>query len=325
MSKDCKPGLPPALAGLGRVAVHMADPGAHAVLSRLARRLEAGGADVRFLLEGWSAAHAVVPAHAVLPDVAAAASRDALLLGARSDFAATRALIDRCRALGLPTLFVFDAWKNHRLNFVDPAGGAVSLPDRVGVIDAYQEGLVREALADALPPGRDVSIVVLGHAALEEQAAAIAAQTGEARARLRRRLGAENGRRLLLFLSEPMRRDYREANGLDPGYDERDALAAFFRDHVRPGDRAAVKLHPRQDVAETAAVLAGLGLPEAPALLAAEPLEPLLAAADHVFGMTSTALHAAIAAGRPVTSLQPGRNAYGRTLSHPALEARLAT
>lgn len=323
MSTDCKPGLPPALTGRTRVAVHMADPGACAVLSRMGKRLEADGATVSYLLEGWSAAHAVVPKDAVLPNIAAATGHDLLLLGARSDFAASRALIDRCRALGLQSLFVFDAWKNHRLNFVAPDTGAVSLPDRVGVIDAYQRQCVLAELADVAPPDLDSRLVVLGHPAIEEQAASVAATTGQACANLRHRLGARD-RRLLLFLNEPMRRDYLQANGLDPGYDEFDALAAFFSHHVRPGDRVVVKLHPRQDPVETVAFLAGLGLAETPAVLAAEPLEPLLAAANHVFGMTSTALHAAIAAGRPVTSLQPGRNAYGQTLSHPALEARLA-
>ncbi|GFK94838.1 hypothetical protein NNJEOMEG_02686 [Fundidesulfovibrio magnetotacticus] len=307
-----------AFAGVDHAVLLCCDPGGWAVLSRLGRRLLDLGVRVDCLLEGWCAANAAPPMGAARIDsLEQAAGARLLLYAARSEFHRNRAMLPACRAMGLPTLFAFDSWKNHRVNFVDPDTGETALPGRIGVIDAYQKGLVLEALADVAPPDLAERVFVLGHPALEEQALAVRAVSAERRRELRRVLGAE-GRTLRLFLTEPVRQDYYRTNRLDPGYDEFTALEVFLACHTAPGEAAAVKLHPRQNRAEMEAFLAGR------AVLAEGPLEELLAAADHVYGMTSTALHAALAAGKPVTSLQPGRTPYGKTLSHPALEARLA-
>jgi len=166
------------------------------------------------------------------------------------------------------------------------------------------------------PPDLEARLLVLGHPALEEQTLAVLAVSPVRREALRRGLGA-GGRCLRLFLTEPVRQDYFLTNRLDPGYDEFKALEAFLARHAGPEDLACVKLHPRQDRAGMEAFLAGR------AAVVEGTLEELIAASDHVYGMTSTALHVAIGAGKPVTSLQPGRTPYGATLSHPALEARL--
>jgi hypothetical protein len=313
-----------AFGDLGRAAVLGVDPGGWAVLSRHGKRLLHSGCVVDFLLEGWCASNARAPEGGrVIGGLEDAAGADILLFAARSEFHVNRAMMRRCARMGLRTMFVFDSWKNHRLNFVDPVSAEAVFPDKIGVIDAHQKRLLLDELSHAAPPGLEDRVMILGHPALEEQARAVMAIAPERREALRARLGA-SGRTLRLFLTEPVRLDYRLTNGLDPGYDEFSSLELFLTRHVTPGELAAVKLHPRQHRTEIARHTAAVCPAGVEAVLADGPLEDMLACADHVYGMTSTALHVAIAAGLPVTSIQNGRNAYGETLSHPALEARLA-
>ena len=91
--------------------------------------------------------------------------------------------------------------------------------------------------------------------------------------------------------------------------------------------RILIKPHPRHDKGTIAAFLHSLS--DARTLdyvtVIDEKVEHLVAIADEVYGMTSIALIAAIWAGKKTTSLQVGRNAYGRTLSNPILEPHALT
>jgi hypothetical protein len=87
----------------------------------------------------------------------------------------------------------------------------------------------------------------------------------------------------------------------------------------RPGVRVLVKPHPRQ-AAFGDAELAPLRERGVVVRTVSGPFEPLTAAADEIWGMTSLALIAALKAGKPVISFQPGRTALGRAQSNPYLE-----
>lgn len=321
--------MAPLLGGAKRVHLLCADPGALALLGLLEPALREAGLPGAFFTEAWAAGRGdprgAAFSREALRRAVAEPGRELLLLGARMDFARTRQIVDFCRALGLPTALVLDHWKNYAEHFTGRPGdaGASVLPDWVLVPD----DLAREALlakleelpplAAGLPPER---VLVLGHPALEASARAIAGADPDAVRALRADLFPDGGPLAVLFL-DPVR--------IEDGYGYGVAsvlefLARWMPEH-RPGWSLAVKPHPRQDPPLAAADLEPLARAGVAARLVAGAFEPLAAAADEVWGMTSLALIAAIRAGRPVVSFQPGRTEAGREQSNLHLEGCVIT
>jgi hypothetical protein len=300
----------------GAVHVHCADPGAFALLDELEPTLRVAGMAGVMFVEGWalsaSCGRCVPFSEAALR--AAAAPGDTLLLGVQVDFARTRLLIRLCRKLEIASVLVFDHWKNYTEHFLGTEGpvlpDAVLLPDELG-----RETLLARFAAHAALRGYDPDrAAVLGHPAMERSVAAICGASEASSKSLLRSLGVEDRPVAALFLDPVVPED-----GF--GYDVATVLDFIGRwmDDNRPGVRILVKPHPRQ-TAFGDADLAPLRDRGVVARTVSGPFEPLTAAADEIWGMTSLVLVAALKAGKPVISFQPGRTALGRAQSNPYLE-----
>ena len=304
--------------------VYAADPGAWAVLSRFARLLQGRGKRVAYWLEGWAAEHAGdVPgseALAGLGDLDRFPREGTLVVyGAQRQFSRNYQVVAACRDRGMATLFVFDSWKNYRINFHDRRTGRLYLPSKIAVIDARMRKDLADALADVTDASQALDIDCLGQPALEESAACIRDLPEAQREALRKRCNP-GGKRVSVFVMEPVLGDYIRTNGIDPGYDECKILCCFFDRFASRSDKVLIKMHPRQTDEDVKRVRQCIPDGMDAEILFDEKVEHLMAIADAVFGMTSIALNAAIMAGVKTYSIQTGRNEYGRTMSNPALE-----
>jgi dTDP-4-amino-4,6-dideoxygalactose transaminase len=285
------------LSGYRRLHVYTVDPGAHAMARELVPIIREDGRLVSWFADGWSAAHAVTcrPSselpQALLPG-------DGLILGSQTNYSRTQAVIRQAATSEAKSIFIFDHWKNYGEHF---AGGA--LADAIVVPD----DVARTALMAALGEAAARRVQVLPHLALAAAVERIA----------KRPLCPEAG--LIAVLLDPTE----AADGL--GYDWRNMLAAMaecaaqrnrLHDHVR----VLVRPHPRQDVAMVSDGLCEFAWRGIPAATDTGDVEMLIARASEIWGMTTTALNVALAAGKPVKSFQIGRNAAGAKASNPHIE-----
>lgn len=298
------------------VHVHCADPGAWALLGELEPALRAAGLPGAVFVEGWAADAAAGRGEPFSPAAfrAAAAPGDLLLLGARVDYARTRHVMALCREAGVACALVLDHWKNYAEHFLGDHGPV--LPDRVLVPDEMAaRGLAeRFAVHPALSALTPCPVTVLGHPAMEKSLERIRAQSPEESQAVLRSLGVAGSPVAALFL-DPVRPE----DGY--GYDAASVVAfvARWARGNRPHTAVLVKPHPRQP-GPGEEYLAPFRDHGVAARLASGPFEPLVAAADEVWGMTSMVLVTALRAGRPVISFQPGRTESGRNQSNPYLE-----
>jgi hypothetical protein len=179
-----------------------------------------------------------------------------------------------------------DQWANIGLRF--PGATANDWPDRLCVIDEHDAGLAR-AIA---PVG--VAIDVTGSPALENICRQVAALRAQG-------VKSEAGR--VLFASEPMADQgaYRRENGCND--EDSFVLACALLLFYHPDSTLVLRLHPRDSRARWEPLLP----PNLKVEWDADTRATSLARAERVFGMRSFFLLEALAAGVPVTSLQPAR------------------
>lgn len=325
--------LEPVLRGVTRAHVYCADPGAYAMLGLLEPMLRTAGIPGAFFVEGWAVTKADPRAVAFSREALRRSTQadgdgrgtDLLLLGAQVDFGRTRQVLDFCRSLGIRTALVFDHWKNFSEHFIgrsgDTGGAVLSdfilLPDEAARTGLFSRFEAHPALAGQLVPER---AILFGHPALDASARAIRQTTPAEVQELRRGLDCGCGP-LAALLLDPVRME----DGY--GYDVASLLEFLARwmPEQRPGTALLVKPHPRQEPPLTQDDLAPLTGRGVTARLCDCSFEPLVAAVDEVWGMTSLALIAARKAGKPVVSFQPGRTEAGREQSNLYLEECVIT
>jgi hypothetical protein len=281
------------LSGYERIHFYTVDPGAHAIaveLIPLARDLSLLSG---WFAEGWSAAHAAGSRPALELNTVLGVGRT-LLLGSQMDYLRTRSLLRAAAGAGATTVFVFDHWKNYAEHFGDnPLPDIVVVPDTIA-----QEQFLAAVGAHAAPRLR-----VLPHPGVDAAAERV----------MSCRVEVKPG--LIAMLLDPTE----AADGL--GYNWRGALAsAFAAAGARRGARLLVKPHPRQDTDAVKAEVATLDGDHRMAEVYAGETDRLIATADEVWGMTTSALNVALAVGKPIRSFQIGRNAKGERASNPHIE-----
>jgi hypothetical protein len=279
-----------------RIHVYTVDPGAHALAVELVPLIEQMGRLCGWYAEGWSARER--PACRAADQLPGALSRgDSLILGSQTNFARTQSMIRATLSAGASPIFLFDHWKNFSDHF-----GTGPLPDVIVVPDDMARDLLLvEIGAHAAPV-----VKVLPHLAIEAAAD-----------RVRGHDMPRSGMiALLLDPTEP-------ADEL--GYDWRTTLAAAAELAAeRQGLRILVKPHPRQNVdTVTRELISRRG--HVSCEIFQGDTERLVAAADEVWGMTTVVLNVALAAGKPIRSLQIGRNDRGRRASNPHIEPFVIT
>ncbi|TCS62998.1 glycosyltransferase family protein [Varunaivibrio sulfuroxidans] len=202
-----------------------------------------------------------------------------------------------CRAHGLASLAVIEAWSNFKARF-EAASGDLVLPDAIAAVDEES----RRVLADA--PWCTVPVYVVGQPHLQRVAQDLrAARAGRIRGDVP----------LLAFFSEPIDDDYGRARR---GFDQFEIAAHLVATVARAGDRRiAIKPHPREDAGAWRRWL-DASLSQGVATLDVSDTSDLLIRADAVIGMTSMVLLEAALGGAPTLSVQIGR---AETV-HPIIE-----
>lgn len=280
------------LAAHSSVLLYTVDPGAHAIGLELSTLLASCGRLQGWYAEGWSLmrrpeCRAAMELRANLHD------GTTLLLGSQTNFARTHHFLQLARDSGARSIFVFDHWKNYAEHFQpDLLADQIVVPDDAG----------KKALLEAIGPRFAGCIFVLPHPGIDAAVARIHACT----------LRLPGAIAVLLDPTEA-------ADGL--GYDWRSVLQEVaLRAAALPAASFLIKPHPRQHIDTVQAFVAGLGLPPTQLRLVDMDTERLIAAADEVWGMTTIALVSAFKAGKPIKSIQPGRNNRGRAASNHYLE-----
>lgn len=281
------------LAGHERIHIYTADPGAHAIAVELVPVARDLGRLSGWFAEGWSAARNpdCRPSSELDPALGAGAT---LLLGSQVDYERTQAHLDAARAAGVTTIFVFDHWKNYAEHF-----GGRPLPDVIVVPDM----IAREQFLGAVGSHAAPRLRVLPHPGIDAAAEHVSA------------LGVEVRKGTIALLLDPTEL----LDGL--GYDWRGSLASAMA--AAEAERTSVLLvkpHPRQNVDLVGEEIAMLNGQRKTAELYSGDTESLIAMAEEVWGMTTSALNVALAVGKPIRSFQIGRNAKGERASNPHIE-----
>lgn len=309
------------------IVLYIVDPGAYKVLSALNTFLKKENHQPFVITEGW-ARESIIEQERLDRFInwdeleRFAATKNILLIyGAQNNFKRNYEVIDLCQSLSISTLFVFDSWKNYRINFYDSNTGRLYLPDRIAAIDEYCKQSFIDELRDYIPEDYNEHVDITGHLAIEESSLYINSIKNAQFNKLKLLYNPEN-KILNLFIMEPIRKDFFETNRLNPGYDEYTILQYYFNNIHKEDERVLIKLHPRQNKEDVYLFFTDNLKYEKYDyhIVGNEKIEHLLAIADKIYGMTSIALNTAIQAGRNVMSLQIGRTEYGKTLSNPALE-----
>jgi hypothetical protein len=281
------------LSGHRHIHVYTADPGAHAIAVELVPLARDLGVLSGWFAEGWSAARSAECRPAVelksVLDIGAT-----LLFGSQTDYGRTQSHLCAARAAGASTIFVFDHWKNYAEHF-----GGQALADIIVVPDMIAHHQFLPAVGAYAAP----RLRVLPHPGVDAAAERVAAY------------GVPPREGTIALLLDPTE----AADGL--GYDWRGALASAFAEAwARPEARLLVKPHPRQDIGSVEHEIARLNSNRKLAELYSEETERLIAIAQEVWGMTTSALNVALAVGKPIRSFQIGRSARGERASNPHIE-----
>jgi hypothetical protein len=281
------------LARYRRIHFYTADPGAHAIAVELVPLARDLGHLSGWFAEGWSAARNAGCRPAPELESALDAS-STLLLGSQTDYRRTQSLLGAAAAAGAATVFVFDHWKNYAEHF-----GGRPLPDVIVVPDTIAQAQFLAAVGAHAEP----HLQILPHPGIDAAAERVMSCQAEAR------------QGVIALLLDPTE----VADGL--GYDWREALiSASAMASARPHARLLVKPHPRQNVDAVKDEIKNLQINQLGVELYAGETEALIAMADEVWGMTTSALNVALAVGKPIRSFQIGRNAKGKRASNPHIE-----
>jgi hypothetical protein len=295
----------------GRVVIAARDAGAAAALAPVARALVRDG-ELAVSIVGAEKAVPVFQTHGLpvlaFPERPTADQAAALLRREQATVVLTGTSMEpryeksfwvAAERVGLGSVAVLDHWCNYAERFTverpfDALPGTLAVMDEAAADRLVSEGCPRDRIAVTGQPHFDD--VVQGTRTFDRE-------------QVRRELGIEVDRVVLVFASEPQARYYGSGPS-DPrflGYTEDDALMAVTRAArtVAPRALLIVKLHPL----EAGDAFYDLGDGDAGVetqTIRAYPPEHLIAAADVVLGMTSVFLLEAALTGVPAISVRPG-------------------
>jgi hypothetical protein len=311
------------------ILVYAVDPGAWAMLSKVASFLISKGLNVRYLFEGWAKTNASksislqnICTMEELPFLEEH-GKTLIIYGAQQNFKKNYAFVSLCRKHEYKTMFVFDSWKNYLINFVNYEDNCLYLPDKIAVADSLMKNCIKDSLSGHAPENYIEEIGIIGHLPLIDSVNYIKALTQKYKTALQEKYNPDK-KQLILFIMEPIRMDFIETNNINPGYDEYTIFTRFLNKYCSCNDKVLVKAHPRQNIDDISVFISKLHstLCEVE-IVKDDKIENLIAIADKVYGMTSIALNVSIESGKEVHSIQHGRNSYGESLSNPWLEAVL--
>jgi len=216
----------------------------------------------------------------------------AILTGTSAGVTFEKVVIEIAKHRGIQTISLLDHWSNYLARFEGPSGidhyfpGSLAVMDETARRDLVEIGYAGNAIAVTGQPAFDgiIAFVTKNRAAIREQ------------------FGVRGDERLVVFASEPQRRDH----GDSLGYDETDALRMLLdsiADLPDPKPRVLIKPHPTESTDALASVAAAY-VPR-PTIIGDADRWELALAADVVVGMTSLIRLESALLGTPAISLQP--------------------
>lgn len=285
------------------IYLHIADPGAYAVLSLFANFLQSKNHRLLFVFDGWAQKN-VCTRHPkelrmdlhefnqlCLPEKAL------LLYGAQTTFSKNYRIVDLCRKKNIDTLLIFDHWKNCFIDLRDPKTGNLYLPTKVAVIDEHHRASLREELAPFVAEDFFDNVDVFGQPAISESVEAIRRLSAASSTSLLKKYNPRQ-KKLALLLLQPIRGDF--GKEFFPGYDEFSVSEFFLTSYYTDDMRVLIKPHPRHDPDHIRTFFAdrtNSGNFDY-MIVIDEKVEYLIAIADEIYGMTSTAMMSALHAGK---------------------------
>lgn len=300
----------------GRVIAVAGDPGGAEAVAPVIQRLREEGVlsvDARAYSHAQSVWANRGVEFASLPDQAANVVLDvdglALVLTATSNNQVNweRRYILAAKSVDVASIAVLDFWTNYVDRFADAHGRLACLPDRIAVMDVRARD---EMIAAGFPPSH---LIVTGQPAFDDLAQTRAAFSDAQRSALRAHFGVSSHRRLVVFVSQPLRDLYGPAehphNEMHPGYDENQVLLALWNSLERIGQTRGINtiLLIRPHLREDADAFPELRGRFCEARISRDfAARDVVISADLVVGMTSVLLLEASLLGCVTASLQPG-------------------
>lgn len=216
----------------------------------------------------------------------------AILTGTSTGVTFEKVVIEIAKRRGIQTISVLDHWSNYLARFEGPSGidhyfpGCLAVMDETARRDLVAIGYADDAIALTGQPAFDGILTLIR----------------KDRAAIREQFGVHDDERLVVFASEPQRRDH----GDSLGYDETDALRMLLdsiADLPDPKPRVLIKPHPTEST-DALATVAAAYIPR-PTIIGDVDRWELALAADVVVGMTSLILIESALLGTPAISVQP--------------------
>ncbi len=322
-----------AISGFSVYFFYVVEPGAYQCTSDVFAILKSEGKQVYWVGGGWfydtkPVEDAVLSQEEFFQIVTTFPSKDVcVVFGSQADHSNTQKGIEFCKQQNMFTLFLFDHWCNLELHFLDQENKVLHLPHRIGVVDAFEQEALWNALRPYNPPnGYRNNIVVTGQPSIESMVQKIQRVTPQSIQAFRREINAVD-RKVQLYLMEPNCVDF----GLDVwdrnylGYTEYTVLDLVLKEKRDNDDVLLIRPHPRQRMDVFHSFFDGYSnnLKRDCIVATKHPLELLIASADAIYGMTTVVLIMALKAGKTVVSLQPNRTARGKKMSNIYIEQYL--
>jgi hypothetical protein len=244
-------------------------------------------------------------------------SPDIIITGTSAEDFTERYIWQAANEIGIFSMAILDQWLNYGIRFskygisrirdyvVDKR--SAYLPSRILVMDEIGRG---EAIRDGLDPG---IIVVTGQPHFEAVLEIGRRILPERIRSIRNLLGAEKNDKVIVFVSEPISKDYgKTGNGNFLGYDERTVFSEVEKALVSVASVfegkfiLVVRPHPREEQ-ENWSDISGKALNKINYVVDRESNSILIAcSADLVVGMSSMLLIEAAILKKPVMSVQIG-------------------
>jgi len=206
------------------------------------------------------------------------------------------------QTIGMPVIHVLDNWSNYSER-LETDGEEMLLPALYVVMDEYAR---QEAVRAGVPPG---ILRVAGQPALTDLASEASEYSPRDAELVRTRCGVLPSRRLVVFVSEPVRND--QGNSMDApgfrGYTEDEVLTVFCEalQSFAADIEVAVLAHPRENPEGLARIWhANKGRLKGKVISGSRGRDVVLTS-EGVAGMASLLLYEAWLLGKPVISLQP--------------------
>lgn len=300
------------------VNLYAVDPGAtHFLIHLNALINEEYDNKITWYLEKWASQNFSFPNQSeqpVLDTISTSRRNDVYILGPQRDYAMSQLVMSRCKDVGAGVIFFLDHWKNLSEHFVTKESNTLVLPDVVLCPDESARDKLKSDLEKMSLWKNEFEKIVRSftHLAIEAACQSIRAIPNSTKTKLKQDLNKDQ--KVILALLEP------EEEGV--GYTWQSALSTMiqYRDTHFPTHHIWLKPHPAQDENELRAHCHRHYETVKNMTIVIGDVDPLIATADEVWGITTIALIKALKCNKNIMSFQVGATQKGCENSNPYID-----